>query len=169
MELLNRGALAESLRRASSLAAEYGINISELPSFAGAEAELLHRTQQAVDERYEALDAANVQSLIAQLADTRESREITCAGFLKLPPRLSAIGGSQRSADVRLTRPSVVIATDETDEAERIAGWCKRQIAIKTDTRLLVILPGSPGARERLATLIQQAIDPLAVAFAWSR
>ena len=39
----------------------------------------------------------------------------------------------------------VVIATDETDEAERIAGWCKRQIAHKADARLLVILPGSPG------------------------
>ena len=161
IELLNRGSLAESLRRASSLAAEYGIDISELPSFAGAEAELLHRAQQAVDERYRALDAANIQSLIAQLVDAGGSREITCAGFLKLSPRLSAIGGLQRSANVRLSRPSVVIATDETDELERIAAWCKRQIAATADTRLLVILPGSPGARERLATLIRQAIDPL--------
>jgi ATP-dependent helicase/nuclease subunit B len=161
IELLNRGSLAESLRRASSLAAEYGIDISEIPSFAGAEAELLHRAQQAVDQRYGALDAANIQSLITQLVDAGGSREITCAGFLKLSPRLSAIGGSQRSANVRLSRPSVVIATDETDELERIAAWCKRQIAATADTRLLVILPGSPGARERLATLIRQAIDPL--------
>jgi RecB family exonuclease len=161
IELLNRGSLAESLRRASSLAAEYGIDISEMPSFAGAEAELLHRAQQAVDERYGALDAANIQSLITQLVDAGGSPEITCAGFLKLSPRLSAIGGSQRSANVRLSRPSVVIATDETDELERIAAWCKRQIAATADTRLLVILPGSPGARERLATLIRQAIDPL--------
>jgi RecB family exonuclease len=160
IELLNRGSLAESLRRASSLAAEYGIDISDLPSFAGAEAELLHRAQQAVDERYRALDAANIQSLITQLRDAGGSREITCAGFLKLSPRLSAIGGSQRSANVRLSRPRVVIATDETDELERIAAWCKRQIAATADTRLLVILPGSPGARERLATLIRQAIDP---------
>lgn len=161
IELLNRGSLAESLRRASSLAAEYGIDISELPSFAGAEAELLHRAQQAVDDRYRALDAANIQSLIAQLVDASGSRKITCAGFLKLSPRLSAIGGSQRSANVRLSRPSVVLATDETDELERIAAWCKRQIAATADTRLLVILPGSPGTRERLATLIRQAIDPL--------
>jgi ATP-dependent helicase/nuclease subunit B len=166
IDLLNRGSLAESLRRASSLAAEYGIDISELPSFAGAEAELLHRAQQAVHERYRALDAANIQSLIARLADVHGpdaggSREITCAGFLKLSPRLCAIGGSQRSANVRLSRPSVVIAADETDELERIAAWCKRQIAATADARLLVILPGSPGARERLATLIRQAIDPL--------
>ena len=156
IELLNRGSLAESLRRASSLAAEYGIDISELPSFAGAEAELLHQTQQAVDDRYRDLDAANVQSLISQLSHV----EITCAGFLKLSPRLSGIGGTLRTASVHLCRPSVVIATDETDELERIAGWCKRQIALKADTRLLVILPGSPGRRERLATLIRQAIDP---------
>lgn len=156
IELLNRGSLAESLRRASSLAAEYGIDFSQLPSFAGAESELLHQTQQAVDDRYRDLDAANVQSLISQLSHV----EITCAGFLKLSPRLSGIGGTLRVASVHLCRPSVVIATDETDELERIAGWCKRQIAVKADTRLLVILPGSPGRRERLATLIRQAIDP---------
>jgi ATP-dependent helicase/nuclease subunit B len=157
MELLNRSSLAESLRRASSLAAEYGIDISELPSFAGAEAELLHRVRQAVDERYRASDAANIQALIARLAGTRE---ITCAGFLKLSPRLVAIGGSLRSADVRLSRPKVLVATDEIDELERIAGWCKGQIAANTDARLLVILSGSPGKRERLATLIRQAVDP---------
>lgn len=156
IELLNRGSLAESLRLASSLAAEYGIDISELPSFAGAEAELLHQTQQAVDERYRALKASNIQSLIAQLSHAR----ITCAGFLQLSPRLSGIGGILRSANVRLCRPRVMIAPDETDELERIAGWCKRQVAVNADARLLVILPGSSGKRERLATLIRQAIDP---------
>lgn len=156
IELLNRGALAESLRRASSLAAEYGIDISKLRSFVGAEFELLYRTQQAVDDSYRSLDAANIQSLVAQL----ESREVVCAGFPKVPPRLAAIGGLQRSVDVPLTRPTVVIANDESDELERIAGWCKRQIVAKADARLLVILPGSSGARDRLATLIRQAVDP---------
>jgi RecB family exonuclease len=160
IDLLNRGALAESLRRASSLAVEYGINISNLPSFAGAEAELLHRTQQAVDESYRGLDAANIQSLIAQLPDAPGSSEITCAGFLKLSPRLTAIGGCQRTTEAHLALPNVVIATDEPDELEHIAEWCKLQIAAREDTRLLVVLPGSPGSRERLATLIRQAVDP---------
>src|SRR2546430_6681640 len=31
------------------------------------------------------------------------------------------------------------------------------------DARLLVILPGAPGPRERLATLIRQALDPRSV------
>jgi len=160
IDLLNRGALAESLRRASSLAVEYGIDISKLPSFAGAEAELLHRTQQAVDESYRGLDAANIQSLIAQLPDGGGAREITCAGFSSLSPRLAAIGGCQRTGEVHLALPRVVIATDEPDELERIAGWCKLQIEAREDARLLVVLPGSPGSRERLATLIRQAVDP---------
>jgi len=160
IDLLNRGALAESLRRASSLAVEYGIDISKLPSFAGAEAELLHRTQQAVDESYRDLDAANIQALIAQLPDGGGAREITCAGFSSLSPRLVAIGGCQRTAEVDLALPRVVIASDEHDELERIAGWCKLQIEAREDTRLLVVLPGSPGSRERLATLIRQGVNP---------
>jgi RecB family exonuclease len=160
IDLLNPGALAESLRRASALAVEYGIDISQLPSFAGAEAELLHRTQQAVDDRYRQLGAANIQSLMTQLPEARSSRGPTCAGFLKLSSRLAAIGGCERSAEVKSALPGVVIATDEADELERIAGWCRDQIATREDTRLLVVLPGSPGSRERLATLIRQAVDP---------
>jgi hypothetical protein len=56
--------------------------------------------------------------------------------------------------------PNITIAADESDELEAIAQWCRRQIAMQADTRLLVVLPGSPGARERLATLIRQAVDP---------
>jgi RecB family exonuclease len=165
IDLLNRGSLAESLRRASALAVEYGIDTSKLPSFAGAEAQLLHKTQQAVDDRYRALGAANIQSLIAQLAngsgsDARATHEITCAGFLKLSPRLEGIGTLHRSADPHATSPAVVIARDDSDELERIARWCKHQIIADADARLLVILPGSPGGRERLATLIWQAVDP---------
>ncbi len=100
MELLNRGALAESLRRASALAVEYGIETSNLPSFAGAEAELLYETQRAVDDRYRALGAANIQSLVSQLPTVGIARQITCAGFLKLSPRLESIGGVHRSTEV---------------------------------------------------------------------
>ena len=86
IELLNRGALAESLRRASSLAVEYAIDSSKLAAFAGAEAQLLHNTQQAVDARYRDLRAANIQSLIAQLPNVGGTRAITCAGFLQMSP-----------------------------------------------------------------------------------
>jgi ATP-dependent helicase/nuclease subunit B len=156
IELLNRASLAESLRRASALAAEYGIDVSELPSFAGTEAELFHKTQKAVAGRYQALNASNIQSLVAP----GPGRPVTCAGFLQLSPRLRATGAAQRSVSSQGVRPVIVVAADESNELERIAAWCKRQIASVADTRLLVILPGSPGARERLATLIRQAVDP---------
>ena len=160
IELLNRGALAESLRRASALAAESGIDLFAAPSPSGAEGQLLQTTQRAVDARYRALGAAPMQALIGQLASVRRTPELTYAGFLQRSRRLEALGGVQRGIESVAARPIVAIAADETDELESIAQWCKRQTATKPDMRLLVILPGSPGARERLATLIRQAVDP---------
>src|SRR5262249_5091690 len=55
MELLNRGALAESLRDASALAVEHGIDIRRLEHSGGTETDLLVRTQRLVDERYDML------------------------------------------------------------------------------------------------------------------
>jgi probable DNA repair protein len=159
IELLNRGALAESLRRSSALAAESGIELSSAAPF-GAEAQLLQKTQRAVDARYRALGAAPVHSLLGPLASSRTG-EVMCAGFLQRAPRLEALGGVHRApGGPGAARPAVAIAADETDELESIARWCKRQIATNPEARLLVIVPGSPGARERLATLIRQAVDP---------
>ena len=158
LDLLNRGALAESLRRAGTLAVEFGIDVSKL-ALAGAEAELLGKIQRTVEERCRALGAVSSGSLVGQLPATSLSG-VTCAGYLQLPPRLQAIGGQHRPSGSVSARPRVVIAADEADELEVIAQWCRRQIAIQADTRLLVIVPGSPGARERLATLIRQAVDP---------
>ena len=152
LDLLNRGALAESLRRAGALAVDFGIELSNL---AGAEAELLGKIQHAVQERCRALGAVNIGSLVGMAS---ASNEVTCAGFLQLPPRLLA--GQQRPAAPMSASPHITIAADESDELEAIAQWCRRQIAMQADTRLLVVLPGSPGARERLATLIRQAVDP---------
>ncbi|MGH8324620.1 MAG: hypothetical protein ACRETD_12620, partial [Steroidobacteraceae bacterium] len=54
----------------------------------------------------------------------------------------------------------MVIATDALDELERIAQWCQTQLERNTDARILIALPGAPGTRERLATLIRQALEP---------
>ncbi|MFL6601154.1 MAG: PD-(D/E)XK nuclease family protein [Steroidobacteraceae bacterium] len=160
LDLLNRGALAESLRRAATLAVEFGLDLSKL-TLAGAEAQLLGEIQRAVEERCRALGAVSSGSVVGQLSAASLS-DVTCAGFLQLPPRLRAIGGQHRPAGAASARPRVVIGADEADELELIAQWCRRRIALQADTRLLVIVPGSPGARERLATLIRQAVDPAA-------
>ncbi len=160
LDLLNRGSLAESLRRASALAFEHGIELTKLSSLAGAEAELLGRTQRAVEERYRLLGAAPAQALLGRIPDFRPLGEVTSAGFLQSFPRLRPIGVSERRPPAAACRPDVVVSLNETDELERIALWCTRQIAAMSDARMLVILPGNPGARERLATLIRQSVDP---------
>ena len=52
------------------------------------------------------------------------------------------------------------IASDESDELERIAEWCKQRVEQNPEARILIALPGAPGTRERLATLIRQAVNP---------
>ena len=172
LELVNRGALAEALRRASAIAADFGIDIrdarrpelsvsgSEDPESPGTETALLAEVQRAVDERCQLLGAATVASQKA----TCEQR-VVASGFLTLPPRLrtfvSSSGGGGTPAT--LVVPNVVVAADELDELERIAHWCRERIARNPEVRILIALPGSPGTRERLAALIRQAVNPAEV------
>jgi len=169
--LVSRGALAEALRRASAIAADFGIDIRAAaraggPGLggpgpeSGTEAELLSEVQRAVDERCRALGAATVSSLVSQLHPTASL--VVGAGFLTLPPRLKSLRVPLQDAkgDLPAATPSVVIATDELDELERIAQWCKAQVEHDPAARLLIVLAGAPGTRERLATLIRQAIKP---------
>lgn len=183
LELVNRGALAESLRKASAIAADYGIDAAKLRDVleAGAlatgmpatETALLGEVQRAVDERCRLLGATTVASLVGRLRSCEGGPPVIFRGFLKLSPRLQPFAASARQlngsthdqfsaireADVH-TQPKALIAADELDELERIAQWCSAQIERKPDARILVTLPGSPGVRERLATLIRQAVNP---------
>jgi probable DNA repair protein len=52
---------------------------------------------------------------------------------------------------------------DAEEELYAIAGWCRARLAAHADARLLVIVPGEEGARERLAALIRQALVPESV------
>src|SRR6185437_5560553 len=137
--LLDPAGLADSLRRASALAADF-----------------------AVDERCRSLGAARMHALVGQLPARNAARAATFNGFLKLPPRLVSVGAVQTALPGPLAQPRVALASDDPDEMERIALWCQARIAAHPEARLLVIYPGSSGARERLATLIRQMIDPRA-------
>ena len=199
LELVNRGALAEALRRASALAAEFGIDVRAagrhrrrsgaapdedgegsddatdslglqndataqtlaLTDEPGTEVALLAEVQLAVDERCKSLGAATVASLVPQLRPVSMGPPIVASGFLALPPRLRSLVVPARDTPTEvLVKPNVVIAADELDELERIAEWCATQVRRKADVRVLVALPGAPGTRERLATLIRQAMNP---------
>jgi ATP-dependent helicase/nuclease subunit B len=175
LELVNRGALAEALRRARSIAADFGIDfrkagrsgpaiaaagLSELAAEPGIEAALLAEVDRVIEERCRSLGVAPVASLVPQLFDSIDHEPaILGAGFLTLPPRLRARVIPAREVAPQGV-PEVVIASDELDELERIALWCSRQIERQPDVRLLITLPGAPGTRERLATLVRQAINP---------
>ena len=174
LELVNRGALAEALRRAAATAADYGIDVLRFATAAGlsaspdeggdmapgTEVTLLATVQHAVEERCQVIGAATVASLVKRLGAV--SGEVFCQGFLTTSPRLrQLVGGAPRSVRAdRRVEPRVVIASDELDELERIAQWCKARVERDPNSRVLVALPGSPGSRERLAALIRQAVRP---------
>jgi ATP-dependent helicase/nuclease subunit B len=184
LELVNRGALAEALRRASAIAADYGINVrgaettsgsaprslsdSILEDAPGTEAALLAEVQRAVDERCQSLGAATVASLTERLRSGIDSRlhqggepRVVGSGFLTIPPRLrSLVSPSREMGAVAAVAPNAIIAADELDELERIAQWCKQHVEGSPDARILIMLPGAPGTRERLATLVRQAVRP---------
>jgi ATP-dependent helicase/nuclease subunit B len=171
LDLINRAALAESLRRASSLAAELGIDLPALREPVATEAGLLAAVHRAVLQRCGALGAAPLSAALPSLPSVGDDRPVVFAGFVTPSPRLQAIVAARarhgletsyppaRDAD-RLAPPRVERPADEAEELERIAEWCRQRLNAQADARLLILLPGSAGRRERLAALIGQAVDP---------
>ncbi|MGH8301427.1 MAG: PD-(D/E)XK nuclease family protein, partial [Steroidobacteraceae bacterium] len=173
LEVVNRAALAESLRRASALAAQLGIDLAGIREPAGTEAGLLAAVHRAVSERSEALGAAPLPAALSSLACPGDERPVVFAGFLAPSPRLRAIARSRAQHGfetscpspgdpVTLAPPRVVRPADDREELDQIAEWCRQRLTAQADARLLVLLPGSAGRRERLAALIRQAVDPRA-------
>ena len=170
LELVASGPLAESLRRASHLAQDYRIDLSRMRAAPGSEARLLFDVQQAVTEKMHALGAVAAAELAPQLQCLGGSRVLFAAGFTHETPSFKTLATS-RSAQGCSTRmraipadvtnnTRAVFAADTSEELERIADWCRATLDAQPDARLLVLAPGAPEARERLVTLIRQAIDP---------
>lgn len=167
LDLVNRAALAQSLRRASRLAAELDIDLRALRHADGMEAGLLAEVDRAVAERCQELEAAPLAAALCSLPCVGDNRPVIFAGFTAPSPRLRSLiaARAQRglesahlpAADTAPpTTPRIVGAADEREELELIAEWCRDRLTARPDARLLVLLPGSAGRRERLATLIRQ-------------
>jgi probable DNA repair protein len=171
LELVNRASLAESLRRAGSLAAQLSIDLRAIRQPAGTEVSLLAAVHRAVTERCRALGAALLPDVLSLLPCVGDDRPVIFAGFLSASPRLRAIVGArdQHGRETLQTAPRsqaaatparVLRPADAAEELECIAEWCCQRLRDHADDRILILLPGSAGRRERLATLIRQAIDP---------
>lgn len=158
--LLDAGALGDSLQRSSERAAEYGV----APGSGGAhsEAQLLFVAQRIFEARCRDLNAASVSALTARL---HPSPSLWLRGFDVLPPRLAALAAARPPAASGTPARAAtrgVRTPDAQAQLEAIAAWCCERLAAQPDARLLVMLPGSGGARERLAALIRGALDPRA-------
>jgi ATP-dependent helicase/nuclease subunit B len=161
LPLLDAGELALSLQRASELAADYQITAARA---AGIESALRREVEEAVAERGRALGAASAAELAkrldpAALRSAGRTPPPLARGFDALAPRLRSLA-AEAAPPAPESVPHVVHAVDARDELDRIAAWCHERVQLEPDARLLVMLPGAPGLRERLAALIRQAIDP---------
>lgn len=171
LDLVNRASLAEALRRASGIAAELRVDLQAIREPAGSEAALLVAVHRAVTQRCGELGAAPVSAALSSLPHAGDERPVVLAGFLAPSPRLQSIVAARSQygfetsyppamAATMLVAPRVEIAADESEELERIAEWCQQRLTAQADARLLILLPGSAGRRERLAALIRAAVDP---------
>lgn len=171
LELVSSGPLTEALRRASQLADEHLIRISGTRALEGTEGQLLVEVEKAVTARCSSLGAATASRLATAHAITGSPQDVLLAGFERITPRLEALITARGAAgyittfrkpqaEKQAARPRCVLAADPAEELERIAEWCKARLVAQPDARLLVLAPGAPEARERLATLIRQHVEP---------
>jgi ATP-dependent helicase/nuclease subunit B len=178
LPVLDVGTLATSLQRASARAAAYGLTARAAP--AGSEADLLTRAQRHFAARCRELDAACVSELMPRLSELPAQR-VLLRGFDAIPPALAALTSAAATATTATAaapattalaaavppRPPVeprgLRPVDPQAQMEAIAAWCCERLRADPGTRLLVMLPGPPGERERLAALIASVLDPAAV------
>jgi ATP-dependent helicase/nuclease subunit B len=156
------GQLADLLQRSSERAAVYRITVR--PAADDSEAALLVRAQRAFDARSRALNAASMAALLPRLATARGVPELLLRGFDPVPPWLADRARSTRHGDApsNTARVRGVRPADTEGQMEAIARWCAERLGAQPDARLLIVLPGPAGARERLAQLIRDALEPAA-------
>ena len=158
-------ALAESLRGATARAADWGIELTG--GAPGGEAELLRAAQRLFLGRCRELGAASVGALLARLETSAASPPPLLRGF-DVPPRVLARLGARAATNREAAsspparEPRAVRTPSAQAQLDAIADWCRAHLRAHPDARLLVVLPGAAAARERLAALIQGALDPAA-------
>ena len=155
--------LAESLRRASERAAEWGVALSRAPP--ESEPGLLFEAERIFTARCRALGAASPSQLLARLEPVSGDRAPLLRGFDAVPRALALLARAPGAA-AEVSRPETRVSPrgvrtpDGEAQLEAIAAWCRERLSVQPDARLLVMLPGSAASRERLAALLQGCLDP---------
>jgi ATP-dependent helicase/nuclease subunit B len=159
-QLLDDGGLAESLQRAADLAAAWQLHMPR--GAGGGETQLYLAAARAFEARCGELQATSLSAQLPQLQG--RATGLWLRGFDAIPPTLAALAGGSFGADALRTAPPpptarVVRTADAQAQLEAIAAWCMQHLRAAPQARLLVLLPGSAGARTRLATLIGAALN----------
>ena len=163
LPFLDTGVLAESLQRASARAAEYGVTLA--PAAPGSESALLYEARRLFEARCREMNAASVSTLLSRLPRAEGHTPLLC-GFDAVPPGLAALATARAAtpghtpAGIPAVAPRRIRVPDAQSQMEAIAAWCQERLREEPDARLLVMLPGPAGARERLAALIRASLDP---------
>jgi len=157
---LDTGVLGASLQRSSERAAAYGVPLTAAAP--GSEAEFLYRGQRLFEARCRDMRAASANALMARLQGTADAESLLLRGFDAPAPHLAALA-PRRAATHRpvpsLATPRLVRSADAAAQIEAIACWCRARLAAQPDARLLVMLPGPAGQRERLAAHLRAELD----------
>ena len=90
---LDHGALAQSLQRASELAAAYQMRITAAAP--GSEAGLLFEAQRVFEARAQALNATPVSALAGRLCAAAGAGRLLLRGFDAIPPQLAALAAAR--------------------------------------------------------------------------
>lgn len=168
LELVNGAALAQDLRAAHRLALEVQLDLRALRAAPGTETALFLEVHHAVEARSRALGAASAASLLSRIPALGDA-PLLLGGYPSPSPLLRSLTEARRARGLETQwarlepvsgPPRVLMPADELEELDHIAGWCRRRLAAHPEDRLLVVLPGPAGRRERLAALIRQALDP---------
>lgn len=160
--LLAPARLAGALQAAAMLDDEFGLAAHRVAPVS-AEGALYARVRAAVQARARELGAvigpgALAAALAARHGSALPQRTALC-GFAVAPPLLAGLGIAAVSSSGELAQPAARLAADAGAELEQITAWCAQRLAAQPQARLLVVLPGSAAARERLAQRITQAVD----------
>ena len=96
--------------------------------------------------------------------------QIEFAGFDVIPPHLEALQAALKSRDVKVTTKTLtldtpqpaqhIVLTDQDAECRAAVAWAKDQLDQNPQARIAIVVPELPALRSKLASLLDDALEP---------